>query len=91
MLWMATPTQDFHLVVLNILAFSGITLSMTFGVALDLYRRCKYVAYGEYGSPIGNHVITSRSKLPYIFFFYFFLKSWNKTALVLTPTMEFRS
>ena len=37
---MATPTQDFHLFVFNILAFNGITLSMTFGMGRDLSRRC---------------------------------------------------
>ena len=31
---MAAPTKDFHLIVFNIVAFNGIILSMTFGMAL---------------------------------------------------------
>ena len=54
---------------------------MTFGVARDLYRNRKYVDYGSYGPPIGNHVITSGPKLPYVF--KIVLKSWTKTAIVL--------
>ena len=38
--------------------------SMTFGVAHDLFRRCKYVVYDSYGPPIGKYVITCRPKLP---------------------------
>ena len=40
MLWMTVPTEDFHLFVFNILAPNGITLTMTFDMARDLYRRC---------------------------------------------------
>ena len=32
--------HDFHLFVFSILAFNGITLSISFGMACDLYRRC---------------------------------------------------
>ena len=73
---MAASTEDFYLFVFNILAFNAIALSMIFDMARDLYRRCKYIVYGSYGPPIGNHVITCGPKLPYILF----LKSWTKTT-----------
>ena len=57
--------------VRNILAFIGITLSITFDMARDLYCRRNYVVYDSYGPPIGNHVVTRGPKLPYIFFIYF--------------------
>ena len=37
---------------------------MNSGMARDLYRRCKYVVYGRYGTPIGNYVITCEHFLP---------------------------
>ena len=64
---MAAPKQDFHLFVVNILTLKGTTSSITFGVARDLYRWCKYVVYGSYGS-----TITRGLKLPCnIFLLYF--------------------
>ena len=45
MLWMAPPTKDFHLIVFNIVAFNGIILSMTSGMAHDLCR--KYVSISK--------------------------------------------
>ena len=68
MLWMAAPTQYFYLFFFNIPAINGITLSMTFGAGRNLYRRCKYVVYGRYGPPIGNHIVTCGPKPPYKFF-----------------------
>ena len=69
MLWVAAPTQVFHLFLFNIFAFNRITLSMTFGIARDLYRRGKGVVYGSYRPPVGNHVIiTCGPKLSYNFF-----------------------
>lgn len=56
---------------------------MTFGMACDLYDKGKYVVYGNYGSPIGNHFITSGPKLAYNFFNFLFLKSRAKTAIIL--------
>ena len=47
---------------------------MTFRVFPDLYRRCKYFAYGSYGPLIGKgcyYLITCGSK--YLFFIYFFI------------------
>ena len=64
MLWMVAPTKDFHSFVFKILAFNRITLSMTFVMACDLYRRCKNVVYDSHGLPVGNHVITCEPKLP---------------------------
>ena len=52
------------LIVLNIFTFNGITISVTFGMTCHLYDKGKYVVYGNYGSPIGNHFITSIPKLP---------------------------
>ena len=66
MSWMAAPTKDFHLFVFKIFGFNGITLIITFGMARDLYRKCKFFVYNSYGSPIGNH-INYEPKLPYIF------------------------
>ena len=51
--------------VFIILAFNEVTLRMTFGMARDLYRRCRDVVYGSYALPTGNHVITCVPKLPY--------------------------
>ena len=45
---MAASILDFYLFVFIIFAFNGTTLSMTFGMARDIYGRCKYVAYGSY-------------------------------------------
>ena len=63
MLWMAAPKEDFHLFVFNFLSVNRITLSTTFGVGRNLYRRCKYVVYGSYSPPVGDHVITCEPKL----------------------------
>ena len=61
MFWMAVPTDDFYLNVFNILAFNGVTLSMSF--AMDLNRGCKYVVYDSCKPLLGNHVISCRPKL----------------------------
>ena len=60
MLWMATPTSRciFIYFFLTSLLLTFLALSMTFGVACDLYHRWRYVVYGSYGTPIENHVIT---------------------------------
>ena len=72
----------FDLFIFHILAFNGITLSMTSGMACYLYRRCKCVAYGielyfnaydSYGLPTGNHVSTCGPKPPYNFKLFFFI------------------
>ena len=64
---MAAPTWDFHLFVFKTLAFNEITSDRTFGVARDLYRRCKCVVYVSYGP-----AITWGPKFPYIFLLLFF-------------------
>ena len=52
---MQTPKSSLTpcLFVFNILAFTGLTLSMIFGMARDLY-----LVYGSFGPPIGNDTIT---------------------------------
>ena len=92
MSWMAAPTKDFHVFVFKIFAFNGITLIATFGIARDLYRRCKYIVYNSYGPPVGNHIINCEPKLPYIFvfYFYFFLEVPDQNCHSTRPRMEFR-
>ena len=86
MLWMAAPTKEFHVFVFIILAFNGITLSMTFGMVCDLNRQTLVsdVVYCSYGQPIANHVVTCGPKLPYdfciLFFFFFFLSRGPKLS-----------
>ena len=73
MSWITVSTSDFYLFVFNILTFSGITLSITFEIARNLYRRCKSVVYGSYGPPVGSLVITYEVKVSCNFYLLIYL------------------
>lgn len=77
MSWITVSTSDFYLFVFNILTFSGITLSITFEIARNLYRRCKSVVYGSYGPPVGSLVITYEVKVSCNFYLLIYLFFWS--------------